>query len=394
MKAFKVLMAICVVSASFGAGWRAGGLFAPRTGGLAPQTGYTAAERDVPSRAVSGFGEREFMISSAQGGGDSVSIVKGAANSVVSINVKSETTPYFGGWRAPSRQLESAGSGVIFSRDDGSVYIVTNNHVINGASEVSVSVDDKNSAAANFVGSDSANDIAVISVSLENLKKAGITDYSIASFGDSDKLEVGERVIAIGNSYGEGKSATEGIISALGKDFETESGAMLSAIQTDAAINPGNSGGALVNSACQVVGINTAKLAAFAVEGMGYSIPSKKVKSIVDDIMNQRGKATPYLGVLLAEVDARTKELYGLPSTGLYVSEVVPGSGAAEGGVRSGDLITEFNGSRVETQDQLTEAISKTAVGETAALTLYRNGADRTTTVSIVLGKREPANKF
>ncbi|GHU75020.1 hypothetical protein FACS1894188_04940 [Clostridia bacterium] len=337
---------------------------------------------------------RPSLTVSSNSNDSTVSVVKSAANSVVSINSLVNVS---NGWRTAFR--EAKGSGVIFAEDSDKIYIVTNNHVISDAKNVSISVDDENSAEANFEGSDANADLAVISVKKSNLKEAGITNYTVSTFGDSDKLEVGERVIAIGNAYGEGKSATQGIVSALNKTIKTEDGGVEGAIQTDAAINQGNSGGALVNGSAQVVGINTAKLSGYAVEGMGYSIPSNKVKSVVDSLMNKvkTGEKPPALGVVITTVDEDIKIAYNFPQTGAYITQILPNSAADLGGLKEGDLITSFNGTKVEKLEDLAAAISQTKVGETAAVGYYKTDVSRGSgeqTVTVTMQEKAPNEKF
>jgi serine protease Do len=312
-------------------------------------------------------------------GADAVAVVKGTANSVVSINVVQNMTYGFGYWQVP-RQVGSAGSGVIFSQDEEKIYILTNHHVIDRATGVTISIDDTKTAEAHYVGSDTKFDLAVISVTKAKLKEAGISDYSTAAFGDSGKLEVGERVVAIGNAYGEGKSATQGIISALHKQITNQDGSILDVLQTDAAINPGNSGGALVNASSQVIGINTAKLADYGVEGMGYSIPSNTAKTIVEQIMQNKTKKEAEFGIISGvSVNEAVRAANNLPATGVYVRQVASNSAAAISGIKSGDLIASFNGVKLTGGTSLTEAVAKTAPGDVVEVVIYRNSSQPTT---------------
>ncbi|MDR1689627.1 MAG: trypsin-like peptidase domain-containing protein [Clostridiales bacterium] len=338
----------------------------------------------------------EFAVSSSSSASssDAVSVVKGTANSVVSINVLQDTTYNFGYWQVPS-QTQSAGSGVIFSEDDGKIYILTNNHVVDRATGVTISIDDENTAEANFVGSDANFDLAVISVNKDKLKDASITNYTVAEFGNSDRLEVGERVVAIGNAYGEGKSATQGIISALGKQITTSEGSTLDVIQTDAAINPGNSGGALVNASSEVIGINTAKLSSYGVEGMGYSIPSNIAKTIVERIMRNKDVKETYLGIMSGiTVTEDIKASYNLPTLGVYVGQVAANSPAAIAGVMSDDIIVSFGGGVITSTEDLVEAIGKTKPGDSVKITVYRGGQSKPVTVTAVMKEKQGGTNF
>jgi len=302
--------------------------------------------------------------------------------SVVSIDVSVSSRSWFG-----SRLQNGAGSGIIFSEDAENIYIVTNYHVVDGAVKAVISLDDSGQAAAHYVGGDSIADIAVLNVSKADLRAAGITSYGIAKFGNSDKIEVGDFAIAIGNAAGEGKSATFGIISAVNKRIAIDSKA-LSVIQTDAAINPGNSGGALVNSAAEVIGVNTAKLSSYGVEGMGYSIPVNQVKTIVNGIMENRGK-TPsqpgYLGISGITVTGELRDYYGFPSVGVYVQTVYTGTGAQSAGLKRGDLITGFNGADIRSFEELIAEIAKTKAGQTVKMTVYRSSSGNPVIIDVTM---------
>jgi len=307
-----------------------------------------------------------------------VEMVKKTANAIVSINVSSMMTANnFFGRGAYEYETKSAGSGVIFFEDADKIYILTNYHVIERADSVAISIDDTRQAAANYVGSDRSEDLAVIAVLKTELNDAGITGYTIAAFGDSDLLEVGETVVAIGNAIGEGKSATAGIVSALNKEINID-GVDYIAIQTDATINPGNSGGALINTNSEVIGINTAKISGNGVEGMGYSIPSNTAKKVIDQIMTHGSPQKPYLGI---EGQNITEDLLAinafLPGLGIYVSRVYQGTGASEGGLRANDIITGLNGSPIETIEELSAEIKRIGVGGKLSLEVYRMDGNR-----------------
>ncbi|QNU23930.1 S1C family serine protease [Geobacillus zalihae] len=284
------------------------------------------------------------------------------------------------------------GSGVIFKKDGDAAYIVTNNHVIEGANKVEVALANGKKVNAEIVGADALTDLAVLKIPAE-----GVTN--VASFGDSSKVKIGEPVAAIGNPLGLdlSRTVTEGIVS--GKrtmPVSTSAGDWeIDVIQTDAAINPGNSGGALINSAGQVIGINSMKIAETGVEGLGFAIPSENVKPIVEQLMKDGKIKRPYLGVQLVDVadlsdDVRTNELK-LPSnitSGAAVTSVEPFSPAAEARLKSKDVITAINGEKIDSVSALRKYLyTKTAVGDRINVTVYRDRFE--TTVSVTLKARE-----
>lgn len=298
-----------------------------------------------------------------------INVVKQSASSVVSINISGTVRNVFN----RSRQFDSAGSGIIIGEDSERLYIATNNHVISNASNVTISVDDSSQVTANYVGSDFESDLAVISVTKADMLVAGVP-YRIAMIGNSDVLEVGEIVVAIGNALGEGKTATMGIISAMNKQLNIE-GRSITALQTDAAINPGNSGGALVNMRGEVIGINTAKLSDIGVEGMGYSIPINEALVMIAQLIEKGPpvQSKPYLGIEGTAISEQVREYNSLPSVGIYVHSVIGGSSAEEAGIKSGDIIVGFGEKKITTFEDLQEALQASKVGDTVDLTLYRN---------------------
>ena len=237
---------------------------------------------------------------------DVSAIVEKVMPSVVSITNLSvqEVQSFFGSIQ--QQESTSVGSGIIISQNDSELLIVTNNHVVEGANTLTVTFDDGESVEANIKGTDAAKDLAVVAVPLDSIEDSTMEAIAVASLGDSDALQVGEPAIAIGNALGYGQSVTTGIISALNRDLEME-GFDSKLIQTDAAINPGNSGGALLNANGEVIGINTVKVNANAVEGMGYAIPISDASEVITNLMNRetRTKVSEdeqgYLGIEGAE---------------------------------------------------------------------------------------------
>ena len=294
-------------------------------------------------------------------------------------------------------QLEetvSCGSGVIIYSDEeaDALYIVTNQHVVADAMTLSVSFVDNSVYEAQLCGTDEELDLAVLKVALTDLSEQTLEQIDVISIGDSDALEVGEQVVAIGNALGYGQSVTTGIVSALNRSITNEDGTTSSYIQTDAAINPGNSGGALLNLDGELIGINTAKLSSTDVEGMGYAIPISTAEPIIDDLMNRKTRTTVdedkrgYLGISGVDVTSDISKQMGIP-TGAYVAAVVDGSVADKAGLKKGDVITKFDGSGVSSMTSLKELMSYYEAGETVDITFKRadNGEYTEQTVQITL---------
>lgn len=319
-------------------------------------------------------------VSMDEASANTIEVIKKVKPSIVCITSISQSQNIFN----QVYQSEGSGSGIMFYKDDSKVYIATNNHVIDGASSVNISINDSDKLIpAKLVGKDSNADLAVISVNISDITAAGINNIQLATFGSSSELQVGESVIAIGNALGNGNTATAGIVSAIQKDV-TIQGRKLSVIQTDAAINPGNSGGALVNSKGQVIGINTAKIALTDVEGIGYSIASDVAKPIIEQLMNSTD--TPALGVYITTITEDVAAQYNLPQAGVLIQQVIPGGSAYNSGLKAGDIVTAYNGSPVFTSDQLISAVKASKVGDTAKLTIIRDGQSQTLTVKLSKG--------
>ncbi len=280
---------------------------------------------------------------------------------VVGISNKSEG--YFG------MQDGGSGSGIIF---DPNGYIVTNNHVIEGAAKITVKFSSGNVLPAKLVRADSRSDIAIIKVEAQNLP--------IAKFGDSSKVKVGDRAIAIGNPLGEefAGSVTSGIISALNRKIQY-AGSVYKVLQTDAAISPGNSGGPLCNDAGEVIGINSLKLGADQnAEGMGFAISINEVKDIIKALMDYGKVSRPFLGIYGQSVVSRENKVQGV-----YVSEVVPGSGSAAAGIKPTDIIIELDKKKISKFEDLSDILDKHKIGDSISCKIWRNG--KTIEVNIVL---------
>jgi len=386
-KAAVVCLAAMLGFATLGMGLSIGGTIAER---ILPPERQTVNETEVRQTEILTFNQPRIELSESQFKPNAASvtdIVKKVSNAVVSINLKVSVPNFFG----HKTEQPGAGSGIIFNEDSEKVYIATNNHVIQNADSVSISVDDKTKINANFVGSDPQSDLAVISVNKSEMIEAGIS-YKLADFGDSSLMQVGDDVVAIGNAMGEGKTATSGIISAINKQI-TIDGKTLDVIQTDAAINPGNSGGALANRDGEVIGINTAKLTSSNVEGMGYSIPSNIAKAIIEDLKINGSAKKPFLGIQGMSITEDMKELYNLPSLGVYVDEVTEGGSAEAAGIEQTDIIVGFNDIKITTIDELQAAIAASDVGDTVTIYIYRKGT-HPMQFEAVLDNLNPEAKF
>lgn len=303
-------------------------------------------------------------------------IVKKTADSVVEISTESVVTGSF----AQQYVQQGAGSGVIISQDG---YILTNNHVINGANSVKVRLRDGTEYDATIIGSDSDNDIALLKVSA--------TGLSPATFGDSNSLAVGDYVVAIGNPLGElGGTVTDGIISALARKVTIED-TQMTLLQTNAQVNPGNSGGGLFNANGELVGIVNAKQSATEVEGIAFAIPINNVLDILSDLKEYgyvTGKVD--LGIDFTDITSdETAFYYGVNQTGCYVLSVDSGSNAEKAGVTRGDLVTKVNDTDVSTSEDITTALEKAEVGDTVTFTVSRRGTSKT--ISFVLEEYVPA---
>lgn len=277
-----------------------------------------------------------------------------------------------------SQNEEASGSGIIIGQNDTELLIVTNNHVVDGAEELHVQFIDGEVVEAQVKGTDSAVDLAVIAVELDKIKAETKNAICIAEMGDSDSLKIGEPAIAIGNALGYGQSVTTGVISALNRSLEvSEKGSSTALIQTDAAINPGNSGGALLNIKGQVIGINSSKILGTTVEGMGYAVPISTAKPIIEELMTHETKSRVsdedrgYLGISCINVTSDLSENFNMPE-GIFVAQVYEGTGADKAGLVRGDIITEFDGTAVRSQEDLTRLMGYYKAGETVEITIMQ----------------------
>lgn len=352
------------------------------------------------------------------GNGTVASVAQASMPSVVAITTVSvQEIPSFFGYG--SRQYKSAatGSGIIVGDNDEELLIATNNHVVDGASTLSVcfigndvmnaeteteNADDtgdlnlEDAVSARIKGTDSDNDLAVIAVKKADIPEDTLSEIKIAQIGSSEDLVVGQQVVAIGNALGYGQSVTSGWISALNRTISTEDGTSSSGlIQTDAAINPGNSGGALLNMKGELIGINSAKYADSTVEGMGYAIPISRANPILEDLMNRQtremvsAEEKGYLGVVLSNLTTEAIQMYDMPE-GAFVRGVEEKSPAEKGGICKGDIIVKFDGQSVTSGDDLLEKLQYYKSGEKIEAVVARatDGEYQESTVEITLGSR------
>ena len=305
---------------------------------------------------------------------DAVASVK---PSVVAITTEVVTLDFF---NRPFTQ-QGAGSGWIL---DENGIIVTNNHVVEGASSITITMDDGSTytVGPEAVFTDALNDLAILKIDAQKLPTLKI--------GDSSKLRVGEWVVAIGNALGQGIRATEGIISRQGVSILVAQGQTLyDLIETTAAINPGNSGGPLVNLAGEVIGITSAKIATIGVEGMGYAISTETAIPIIEELIKNGYVVRPWLGVVLYTVDQFAVMRYSLAvEEGVLITQVVPDSPAAKAGIAPGDVITGFAGEEIASAEQLIRVIHASEIGQSVEIIFWRG--DTENTAETVLAERPP----
>lgn len=277
--------------------------------------------------------------------------------------------------RVPYREAIGTGSGVIITEDG---YIVTNNHVIENAREIQVTLNNRRTYEAELVGTEPSSDIALLKIDTEN-------PLPYVVFADSDQVQIGEWALAVGNPFNLTSTVTAGIISAKGRDLDESDDVMQSFIQTDAAVNPGNSGGALVNMNGELIGINTA-IASRTGSYVGYSfaVPSNNARKIIEDLMEYGMVQRGMLGISGRDLNGSLAEQLGVDrSEGIYVADVVPGSGAEKGKLRSGDIITNIGGIRIRTFADLTGYVATKNPGDIVDVTYYRDGDRKQTRVEI-----------
>lgn len=345
--------------------------------------------------------------SDGSGQGTVAEVAKNAMPSVVTISTMSveEMRSFFGGTQ--QYEVQGAGTGVIVGENDTELLIATNNHVVEGATSLSVGFIDEESVEGEVKGTDVNNDLAVVAVKLSDIPEDTMNQIKTATVGDSDDLQLGDQVVAIGNALGYGQSVTSGYVSALDRDLTLtdQSGTTINStglIQTDAAINEGNSGGALLNMKGELIGINEAKSSSTstgaAVDNIGFAIPIDKAEESLQQLMNLKTREkvdasqASYLGIRGEDVSAEASELYGIP-TGVVITEVVENGPADQAGVKKGDILTELDGRSISSMAQLQDVLQYYAAGETVDLVVQRsdNGEYQAQTLSITLGSADDA---
>lgn len=350
--------------------------------------------------------------------GTVAAVAQASMPSVVAITTVSvQEIPSFFGYSSRQYKSASTGSGIIVGDNDDELLIATNNHVVDGATTLSVcfigddvanaetetvnagdngNLNVEDAVSAKIKGTDADNDLAVVAVKKSDIPEDTLNQIKIAQIGSSDDLAVGQQVVAIGNALGYGQSVTSGWISALNRTISTDDGTNSTGlIQTDAAINPGNSGGALLNMKGELIGINSAKYADSAVEGMGYAIPISKAKPILEELMNRETREKVdsskkgYLGVSLASLTTEAIEMYNMP-TGAFVRSVEDDSPAQEAGICKGDIIVKFDGQKVSDGDDLLDKLQYYKSGEKIEAVIARatNGEYEENTIELTLGTR------
>jgi serine protease Do len=318
-------------------------------------------------------------------------VVNDTMPAIVSISsISSQPDIWFG--QEYSQPMESSGSGIIVGKDEKELLIATNNHVVEGTEDITVTFIDGTVATAVIKGTDATADLAVITVDISGLKKATLDTIEVAKLGNSDAAKVGEMSIAIGNALGYGQSVTVGYISAKDREVEVSDGYQsqnMVLLQTDAAINPGNSGGALLNVNGEVIGINTVKYASNEVEGMGYAIPITRATPIINELMNRellKEDEQGFLGIACTDVTEDVSEALNMP-IGVYVSSVVEDSGSAKAGLIKGDIITHVNDIEITSSTQLREYVNSLRIGTEVKITFMRSteGSYKENTASVIL---------
>ncbi len=359
-----------------------GGFAGAKVGG----TGKVVIQQAAPSTSASSSSSSDGSITSASASGSSLSTEQVAdlvSPSVVVITTEQVVYSQWS-WYGQNQVESGAGSGVIISSDG---YILTCAHVVDGASNITVTINDKDYTAT-LVGEDTTSDIAVIKIDANGLTPATV--------GDSDSLKVGQNVMAVGNPLGElGGTVTGGMISALNRSVTiqgTSSTNTMSLIQMDASVSPGNSGGGLFNMNGELIGIVNAKSSSSDAEGLGFAIPINDAIKVAEELL-QNGYVTgrPYLGIsYLAVTDAQTAQQLGVNSYGVYIMEVVKGGPAEQAGLKAGDRIVSIDGTEIASKDDLGTLMQKHAAGDTLSITVARDGQMQT--VSVTLGEKTASN--
>lgn len=342
----------------------------------------SSVDTDTSSNTISTSDINAKLISLSGYSDTATSVAAAVKPSIVGISVEYSVSSVF---NRGSSTATAEGSGVIISSDG---YILTNNHVVNSGSSSSSSYyeiekankvvvklyNDDTEYEAKIIGTDEQTDLAVIKIEK--------TDLTAATLGNSDSVQVGEFCMAVGNALGLGDTVTSGIVSAVNREVTDSDNNTYTAIQTDAAINSGNSGGALVNSKGEVIGINTLKISGTGVEGVGFAIPINSTKDIYEQLIQYNKVKRPYIGITGINLDEATANANQLV-VGVYVKAIEDFSAAEKAGIQVSDVITEADGTKITTMDELNEIKNKKNIGDTLKLKIYRDGKTKDITVTL-----------
>lgn len=339
-------------------------------------------------------------------------VAKSAMPSVVAItNISVQEIPNYFGFGSQQYEGQSSGSGIIVGQNDNELLIATNNHVVADATSLTVlfagqetgelteegTLDTSNAVNAQIKGTDAENDLAVISVRVEDIPADVIGQIKVCQIGNSDELEVGDQVVAIGNALGYGQSVTAGYVSAVDRKVTMDNLTSDGLIQTDAAINPGNSGGALLNMKGELIGINAAKYASSSVEGMGYAIPVSTAEPILNELMSRETRykvdedKAAYVGISCKSVTEELSQVYDMP-VGVLISELEENGPAQLAGMQKRDIITKMDGQTVSTAEELIALLEYYEAGEVVEFEVYRTneaGEFTAQTISVTLGNKK-----
>lgn len=391
--------------------------------GTAETLSSSAAAGDTSTDASGSTDSSASAETVANEKGPVAGVAQAAMPSVVAITSVSmqEIRSFFGyGMEYPST---GSGSGIIVGENDDELLIATNNHVVEGATTLSVcfigsdvvnaeqetenyvngngDLNIDGAVSAKIKGTDEDTDLAVIAVEKSDIPEETMNQIKIAQLGNSDDLAVGEQVVAIGNALGYGQTVTSGWVSALGRTVQSDSNTYEDLIQTDAAINPGNSGGALLNMQGELIGINCAKIASSSVEGTGYAIPISKAQPILEDLMNRKTRdkvsdesQVGYLGIKFADLSREAIQMYNMPS-GAFVMYVAPGEAADNAGIQKSDIITKLDGQKVSSKADINDKLQYYSAGEQIEIEVARlnNGEYEESTVTVTLSARPDSNQ-
>ncbi|MDD3338033.1 MAG: trypsin-like peptidase domain-containing protein [Lachnospiraceae bacterium] len=356
----------------------------PKVGTASTATTDESAEAQTTSTTATDSGE--------------YTVAQVSANSMPAMvaitNVSVQQVQSMFGYGTQDYQSESAGSGIIVDQNDKELLIATNNHVVSGADTITVCFVDNQAVEGQIKGTDADNDLAIVAVQIADIPEETLNAIKVIQLGESDSLELGQQVVAIGNALGYGQSVTSGYVSALDREVTVDN-VTSSLIQIDAAINPGNSGGALLNMKGELIGINAVKYAASGVEGMGYAIPISTASPILTNLMSQETRykvaddQASYLGINCKNIASEYAEMYGTP-VGIYVDSVVENGPSANAGIQKGDIITKIDGTSVTSYEELTGRLEYYAAGEKVDIVISRanGGKYEEQTVTVTLGNK------